>query len=1142
MRVQIVSTSVLVTLVTLSAAPAHADDSLGSLTVPPGFTVARIAGPPLVERPIFASFDDRGRLYVADSAGVNLKGDELAKDPPHRILLIEDSDGDGMFDKSHVFADKIVFPQGLLWHDGAVFVASPPSLWRLDDTDGDGVCDRRTPLMSGFPLTGVSDDMHGACLGPDGFIYTLTGRFQHHIHDVSGKPIESPNRQPVMVRCRPDGSDAEVVCGTHGNGVEVAWSDEGEPFVSGTFYGGGTGMRDALIHAVEGGDFPVLNQPISIHKMKSTGELLPPMVLQPATAPAGMTRYKGDALGAPFRGNLFCTYFNLHAVHRHVLERDGATFRATDEPFLTSTSVDFHPTDVLEDGRDGSLLVVDTGGWFRIGCPTSQIAKPDVKGGIYRVRREGASRAGAAESPDPDTARLEAVWKQARVTGPGAREAVRAALADADPRVRQVAAYAAGLRRDSDAAEALIKLLGRDEPPVRREAANALGRISSRAAVPALLAALKGGTADRFLEHSIVLALIRIGDREATLKGLADADASVKRGVLLALDQMDDTGLAAEQVTPLLDPAEPALRAAAVLVLSRHPEWAAAMIGYFRQALSAPADLPAPRREELRQQLIAFAADPAIRGLIAEALADAKTPPATKLLLLEAMAEVPIGGRVPDAWAGALRQSLADRDEQVVRQTVLTIRSLPEPNRPVLTRVDRNVDFAEVPAGKPFPGTNLVDEFAVRWTGVLRVPRAGRYTFAIKSSDGAKLFLDGKLVVDNPGRHGTREQTGEAELSAGEHDLRLDYFQDRSEKACELSWSVPEGSPQRVAVPADVLLHREKGKPELVPGLVGEYFELRDPFSKFPQLDAVEFGDALLGIARDGGRGQEVRVEALLAAVADLDPVEPALLDLLLSSLDKSKPALLRAAAAEAVGRAKLTPEQLTRLAGSLAGAGPLELPKLLPAFSHSGDAAVGTALLAALDRSTATKAIPPAVVSETLKGYPPEVVKSARPLLDRLSATASEQKARLDSLEKMLPAGDAARGRAVFFGAKAVCATCHTVRGDGGHVGPDLSKIGAVRGRRDLLEAVVFPSATFARTFEPFLVKTKSGVESGVITRETADAIFLTTGPKSEKRIARSDIADLRRSPVSVMPEGLDAQLTPQEMGDLVAFVQSLK
>ena len=67
-----------------------------------------------------------------------------------------------------------------------------------------------------------------------------------------------------------------------------------------------------------------------------------------------------------------------------MLTPDGATFTTKDSDFLTSDNRDFHPTDVLEDA-DGSLLVIDTGGWYKLCCPTSQLAKPDVLGGIYRI-------------------------------------------------------------------------------------------------------------------------------------------------------------------------------------------------------------------------------------------------------------------------------------------------------------------------------------------------------------------------------------------------------------------------------------------------------------------------------------------------------------------------------------------------------------------------------------------------------------------------------------------------------------------------------------------------------------------------------------------------------------------------------------
>src|SRR5688572_6003878 len=118
--------------------------------VPPDCVVEKVAASPLVERPIMAGFDDRGRLYVADSSGVNLKIDDLQKAKPHRIVRLEDVDRDGRFDTSVVFADRMTFPMGALWHEGALYVCAPPSVWRLKDVDGDGQADERTELVTKF--------------------------------------------------------------------------------------------------------------------------------------------------------------------------------------------------------------------------------------------------------------------------------------------------------------------------------------------------------------------------------------------------------------------------------------------------------------------------------------------------------------------------------------------------------------------------------------------------------------------------------------------------------------------------------------------------------------------------------------------------------------------------------------------------------------------------------------------------------------------------------------------------------------------------------------------------------------------------------------------------------------------------------
>jgi len=582
-----------------------AADQKPAIRVPDGFTVELVAGPPLVERPMMACFDDRGRLFVAESAGKNLKSADLLQELPNFIRMLEDTDGDGKFDKSTVFADRMSFPMGVLWHNGALWTASPPSLWKLEDTDGDGKADRRTEAVTKFGFTGNAADVHGPFLGPDGWIYWCDGRHGHEIRKPDGKTMKGLAAR--IFRCKPDGSEVEVVCGGGmDNPVEIAFTPESEALATVDIFYSKPARVDAIFHCIEGGVFPHHE---AYKEFKSTGDLLGPVTALGWVAPAGFTRYQGGAFGEKYRGNLFSAQFNRHRIQRHVLERDGATFRASMEDFLTCDDADFHPTDVLEDA-DGSLLVVNTGGWFRIGCPTSQIAKPEITGAIYRVRRKDAPKVkdprGVAIKWDTITAkemtplldddrfavrdrairelanrgavneltpllgeksvqmRRNAIWALTRIDGAEARKAVRSALADTEMSVRLAATHSVAMHRDADAMETLTKLVVTDQSPaVKREAATALGRIGKGGAVPTLFDGIRAG-GDRFLEHSLLFALITIADRDATLKGLNDPSPLVRRAALITLDQMDNGNLTRDLVTPLLNTADPSLQQTAL--------------------------------------------------------------------------------------------------------------------------------------------------------------------------------------------------------------------------------------------------------------------------------------------------------------------------------------------------------------------------------------------------------------------------------------------------------------------------------------------------------------------------------------------------------------------------------------------------
>jgi putative heme-binding domain-containing protein len=243
------------------------------------------------------------------------------------------------------------------------------------------------------------------------------------------------------------------------------------------------------------------------------------------------------------------------------------------------------------------------------------------------------------------------------------------------------------------------------------------------------------------------------------------------------------------------------------------------------------------------------------------------------------------------------------------------------------------------------------------------------------------------------------------------------------------------------------------------------------------------------------------------------------------------------------LSQAQLDDSQLLALADSVRSAGPLEIERLVAPFAKSKSDEVGRTVIAALVGSAALPNVRPETLQEVFKDYQPAVQEQTHTLYELLAASAEKRKSKIEELLALVSQGDIKRGQLVFNSQKAACASCHAIGYLGGTIGPDLTKIGQIRTERDLLDAVVFPSASFVRSYEPMTISTRNGqVHNGIVRKDAPDEVILVLNAKDTVRVGRDEIDEMIPGTVSIMPAGLDQQLTAQELADLVTFLRASK
>jgi putative membrane-bound dehydrogenase-like protein len=360
-----------------------------------------VAAEPEIESPVAMAFDEDGRLWVVEMRDYP-NGPTAGAGPQGRIRVLEDRDGDGRYERSTIFADRLLFANGLLpWRDGVLVTAAPHILW-LRDTDGDGRADRREVLFEGFMAFNPQLRVSHPILGLDGYVYVANGLLGGRVRRPSknGRAIDLGGRDFRFDPRQPDRYEAVSGMGQYGN----CFDDWGERFVCDN--------RHHLRHIV-----------LENHYLKRNPYLAVPAVLEDVsdlelgdagagarvfprsrnwttsnlhaghfTSACSVFLYRGDLLPSEYRSSAFTCEPAGNLAHREVLRPNGAAFRShpvpKDAEFFASSDDWCRPV-FLADGPDGALYMVDM---YRAviehpeWMPPEQKQRPDLNEGKDRGR------------------------------------------------------------------------------------------------------------------------------------------------------------------------------------------------------------------------------------------------------------------------------------------------------------------------------------------------------------------------------------------------------------------------------------------------------------------------------------------------------------------------------------------------------------------------------------------------------------------------------------------------------------------------------------------------------------------------------------------------------------------------------------
>lgn len=971
-----------------------------------------------------------------------------------RIYKLTDTDHDGVADKITVFAEGFNSPvsgiaAGVMYFDGWVYVTAIPDVWRLKDTDGDGVADVKELVATGFGghIAYAGHDMHGLRLGPDGRIYWTVGDKGTNVTSKEGRKFFFPHRGAVL-RCEPDGSRFEVFAHGIRNTQEIAFDDFGN--VIGVDNDGDQPKeRERLMYLLEGSDSGWRNQ----HQYQATdsrwmkenmwlpkGAKDQPLFITPPIAnysdgPAGFLHEPGHALDGELRGHFILDQFPNGKMDAFTLEPALDSFVQTNLRTINKGIMGIG----MAWGPDGRAYFADWIGGYPL----------DGKGAVWRMD----------VAPNVDKSSEAVLSKPLSVAIP--KDELLALLGHRDQRVR----VNASLRLDRLGAwqDMLALALKADAPRFAR------------------IHAIWG--------YGMGVRLGKVTDVAAAFPLLEDSDAEIRVQTLKVLSEAPAGQPLTDKVAAQLGHADLRVRTQAGISLGKLGG-KVPLAAFFRDAAN-----------DLRL--------PWLRHGLVSGLAGTQTP--AELL---ALAQSHAGAEAVFATLALARQNspllaklLTHANPEVVTEAARAIHD------------DEGVPSAQAELAAVFGQPNLPfhaarralnanlrtgDEAALRrllaWT--LRQPSGAPLRLEALN---ALLSFDQPPVLDlvdgTAKRYAARPLSSIASVLRGRQDDLLNLSQ-TEERAVALSLLVK----YELEIPFPVLLALAEDL-KAAPAVRLQTLRLLGR-SKDESAAIIR----TLRNAAGEGNPSEVRIEAI-GQLFQRDAAAALEVARLIIDSKSAKAPEKQAVVASLRGRTDTVSVQLLQeLVGRLA--------------NRKLDAGLK------LDVFGLAKASSDAGVAAALRQY---LTPGAKGGLRMASPELP--------YELLTDGGDAVRGKAIVNGhLGANCIACHRVESEeGSEVGPMLRQVGGQRTKAEIAESLVEPSAKIVPGFGIETIVLKDGTSlAGSVTKESPKTLEFRLPDGKIQKIAVGTIAS-RTPPVSVMPPMLGI-LTPEEIRDVVAYLSGLK